>query len=802
MAELIDQRQLSLTGFTGGSGGTGATGPTGPAGTASNTGATGATGSTGPGTLPLTRQRFIDQGTSSTVHNGSFAQPFSSITQFLRSRTNTTSVTEAAANYVGWLVPAVGAYIENVIFPAYCSTELRAPSFSLTTFVGAIIDGSVLWTNSGGSIVAFPSAAASIHNINVTFGITVTDDPTAPLSSFSFSGDTVSGELAGATLGGDFISSPCSRLQNVYFLNANVVGSIDCGSAGNSAALNLRDSTVQGNITSNGLIADGSIIDSPQITMAVAATASFRNCEFTGGALLTCPAGATFDGPSWRTLVSTGGGRVPGTIILVTGGYSAAAVEGATLPTSGTTAVSLNGTGATSGYTGSNSGNHYTTPALTGASTVHLLTGGGELAGDTILITKSGSAATLNVTNNAGASLAIVLSGSIGFVLAQFNGTDWVLAEASGTSTGPLSRQRFIDGDTVQPATGSITNPYASIADFMASRTNVSIADATANYVGWVMPTLNGYIENVSFQPYASTELRADSFSLGTGTRGAIIDGNVSWPNAAGAHAATTAAVTLHNISVSGTFTVTDDAGAPASVVAITSDTPNGIVIGSFVSNSATKLQSVEFLNATITSLTAGSGLSSPAVTVVDSTVSGSITAGAIRGIGSNFNVASITISSAGFFTNCQFAPASNTVLHAALSGYVFDGPSWRSFIQSGGTLGVGAQVLVQGGYSGGPVKGPAPSTSGTTNVSLIGGNEYTVSSLTGAATVNATTGGGELDGDTLLVTKDGPLGFDLTVQGTGSTRAVIPAGLRGSVLLQYSALAGSWLLAQCGTAS
>lgn len=817
MAELIDQRQLSLTGFTGstGTGGTGPTGATGPAGTASSTGATGATGATGPGALPLARQRFIDAGTTSNAHNGSFAQPFLSITQFLNSRVPA-SVADATANYVGWLMPAQSAYTENITFPAYCSTEIRAASFSSTN-TGVTINGSVLWNNFGGSLVASPQAFTALHNVNVVFGITIVDDVAAPPSAFSFGGDSVSGTLAGVKLGGNFASNACSRLQDVYFLNANVAGSINCGSASNSAFLNLRDSSVQGNVTSNGLDASGTAFESATIVMSATGVATFRDCIFAGAAL-TCAAGATFDGPSWRSFLSTGGTRASGTPVVVTGGYEAGPVEGANLPTSGATSVSINGVGATAGYTGSNSGNHYKTPVLTGASTVRLLINGGELPGDTLLITKSDPAFTLNVTNSVGTSLAVVLGGSVGFVLAQFNGNEWVLAEASGTATGPLSRQRFIDGDTIEAATGSITNPYASIADFMVSRTNASIADATANYVGWVMPTLNGYTETVNFQPYASTELRADSLSLPTGTRGAIVNGNVNWTNKLGAHAATTALVTMHNISVSGTFTVTDDGGAPTSNVVFGGDAVSGssVFLTGFDASTTTKLQAVQFLNTTIGNLNAGSGLSSAVVTVADSSVFGIAAAGSLRAIGSSFSVSSITVSGTSFFTNCQFAPGSNPVLNPALSGNQFDGPSWRSFIQAGGTRSVGTTVLVQGGYSGAPVEGAnLPNAAGPTNVSLNGGNatagftgnnsgnHYTVFALGQDSVVVIKTGGGELDSDTMLITKNNPSAFALTVRNnSGTTLAILPANTRGFVRAQYSAAVGDWLLAECGTAS
>src|SRR5258708_4345533 len=175
-------------------------------------------------------------------------------------------------------------------------------------------------------------------------------------------------------------------------------------------------------------------------------------------------------------------------------------------------------------------------------------------------------------------------------------------AGGGGAAIAPLSRQRFIDGDTMQLGLdGSVAEPFKTISGptgFMASRTNASTPDATANYVGWVMPALAGYVENVSFPPYVSTELRADSISLADGT---FLTGNVTWTNIGPQpNAATVAIVAMHNMSVTGNFTVTDDAGAPTSIVLFSGDEIGGgtvEILGIFESSTTTKLQTVIFTN-------------------------------------------------------------------------------------------------------------------------------------------------------------------------------------------------------------
>lgn len=739
----------------------------------------------------------------------------------MASRTNS-SVNDATANYVGWVFPCVSSYIENPLFPAYCSTELRASSFSLSG-TGTTINGSVSWHNTAGAFAA-STAVASIHNINVLFGIAVTDDAGAPSSSFLFSGDALEGELIGVTLQGGFDSHTTVNLGSVAFLNANVVGSINCGNSSDSANVYLSDTTVTaigGGVTAQSVQADGATFLVSAITVKDSSTNTrILNSQFLVGPLLTAAVGGsmTFDGPSWRSFVQVGGTRNGSTAVLVQGGYSGAEVLGARITAiSGNVNVSLNGTGATAGFTGSNSGNHYRSDTLAGDSSVTLKTGGGELTGDTILITKFSDSFSLTVKNNAGTTLATIAGGGVGFVLAQFSGTDWILAESGGTSTAPMARQRFIDGDSPQAEeTGSTGQPYKTIAAFIGSRTNASIADATANYVGWLMPATNGYTETVNFPPYASTELRADSFSLGTGTRGAIINGNVNWVNKAGAHTADNAIATLHNISVSGTITVTDDAGAPASTFIVGGDEEltGVLVLGSFVSSTATHLGTASFLNTVIGTISAGTSANSAAVFLSGCDVFGTVTAQSIQAQDTVFDVSSITLNSAGTatFFGCEFVPGSNPVLTSA-GGALFDGPSWQSFVQAGGTRGTGTKVLVQGGYNGAAVEG-ANITNGAVNVSLNGtgasagftgvnsGNHYNAV-LTGNATVRLLVGGGELEGDTIQITIPVLQANSVAVTNNAGTTIFAPAAFnRGFVLARYSVAAGDWVFSAGGVVS
>jgi len=384
---------------------------------------TGSSSGSPSGIVPLSRQKFIDGDTGQTGLNGSVAEPFKTIAEFMASRGDA-STDDAASNYVGWVMPTLVGYVEDVAFPPYVSTELRAASFSLTR--GTTITGNVTWANVAGVNPA-DDAVVTTQNLRISGSFTVTDDAGAP-DSFVFI-DADGGVAEGGSLG-SFDSNGATHLVDALFSNVSV-GEIDAGTSSSSAAVGVFDCVVSGDILARVLAASDSTINSSAITVEATSPATFIGCTFTASTVLDCQLGAHFDGRSWTSFVENGGTRAAtgtGTPVLVFGGYSGAGVEGAAL-TGASTSVSLDGTGATAGWTGQNSGNHYSTSNGT-PTTVTLKTGGGELPGDTILITKTDLGANvLAVKNNAAATIGTIPTNSRGFVLARFDGSDWVFEE-------------------------------------------------------------------------------------------------------------------------------------------------------------------------------------------------------------------------------------------------------------------------------------------------------------------------------------------------------------------------------------
>lgn len=376
---------------------------------------------------PLTRQRFIDGGTSNPG-SGSAASPYATIASFLAGRGNV-STADADANYVGWVTPKIGGYTENLSFPPYASTELRADS---NPGVTDLIIGNITWPNVGGAFAAPNGAYLSLHNLTVLGSIVVTDDVGAPDSLLVLSADEIG--QGGASVSDVIDTSACTKLAAIIVTNMALANGVNAGTTDDSAALTLLYSSAVGSVLARTVNCIGATLACDVITtVAVTGQATFRDCAFaqSSNTVLTAPGGALFDGPSWRSFLAAGGVRSVATTVLVTGGYSGGIVQGANLPTgAGPTNVSLNGTGASGGYTGMSAGNFYASAGLVANSVVRLLTGGGELNGDTQCITKTDLAAfSLTVQNNAGGTIGVIPPNSRGSIIARFNGADWIFQE-------------------------------------------------------------------------------------------------------------------------------------------------------------------------------------------------------------------------------------------------------------------------------------------------------------------------------------------------------------------------------------
>jgi len=387
----------------------------------------GASGGSGGSIVPLSRQRFIDGGTVQSGRDGSVARPFLTIAEFTASRPNGT-VPDRRNNYVGWVTPAIDGYTGVISLPPNASTELRADSYSNPT-LGTSVTGNVFWSNLALPETTGPVTAA-LHNVSVVGQVQITDVAESPISQFFFSADE--SLFLGAILSGGFVSNTTVQLSFASFLNVSVDNSIDAGTSVDSAAVLLQGSNVIGGIAARQLNCYNSVL---AVATIEAREATFVDTSFESGTnplLMVVIAPPIFDGPSWASFIRAGGTRSAATAVLVTGGYNGAEVAGAAL-TAASTSVALNGAGATAGFTGSNSGNHYSTADVTPTS-VTLLTAG-ALPGDTLLITRTDLVASVLAVINGGPGAGTI--GSIptshrGSVLARFNGTDW-LFEAGGS---------------------------------------------------------------------------------------------------------------------------------------------------------------------------------------------------------------------------------------------------------------------------------------------------------------------------------------------------------------------------------
>lgn len=383
--------------------------------------------------VPLSHFKWIDgSNTSLGTPNGAIAEPFRTIGAFITALGPSTSALENSINQVGIVTPkaALAGYVENLTIPAYRNIELRALNLN------QLVTGNVTCANvAGGGAVAPTSGTAALllHNLAFTGNIVITDDGTVPMS-LVLSGD----ELPASGPVGNIDVSGCKACPLIAIDTMSVGGNIASTSANaTGAAVQLDNGSVQGTIVCRNLSAVSSSMSS-NITVASNANggfASFRNCTF-GGQTITGGAGTilTFDGPSYKSLLESGGSVAgAGVIVLAVGGYDGADIEGANI-TNADISISIDGqaAGTTAGFTAG--GNHYTclSATLTGAHSVTCLQGGNLKDGDSMLITRGDvlgvpSAFALTVKNSVGGTLAVLPASQRAFCKVRYNGSEWVM---------------------------------------------------------------------------------------------------------------------------------------------------------------------------------------------------------------------------------------------------------------------------------------------------------------------------------------------------------------------------------------
>lgn len=393
---------------------------------------------------PLSRYRYIDGGTSTPAaqQNGASGTPFSTIAAFMTAIGVGVSAADSQATFLGKPTPALNGYTENVTFPSRRNTELRADSIGLPQ--GALlVTGNLVWANTAAAGGVAPTTLAGVitHNILFSGTGTFTDDGLV-LSAISITGDEL---INGPGITGAVTATGSTAIVSFNVINSALASSFTSTATATGAILQVVAGTVTGNVVAKNVTGANGALFGGNITVASNANGGapiFNLTSFTNATTLTGGAGtiAKFDSVSWFSFLRNGG-VLSSCIALVQGGYSGGPVVGAALNAAnginGNVSVGLNGTGASAAFT--TGGNWYTVPAatLTGNRTVTLLTGAGELKGDTILITRvDATANTLTVANGGGGggNVAVLPISVKGSVLAEFDGTNWVLAETAAAT--------------------------------------------------------------------------------------------------------------------------------------------------------------------------------------------------------------------------------------------------------------------------------------------------------------------------------------------------------------------------------
>jgi hypothetical protein len=189
------QGAQGATGPDGKRGDRGATGPTGPRGITGLIGFTGPTGATGPvNILPLNNTIFVDANTTSTIHDGSIAHPYASISAAVQTITPGTSIATKARSTT--ILIASGIYPEN--------GELIINSDNNQIYLVAM--GSVYLARSVSPLlptnVTINFRATTIPDPNISFGDTVSFSnmnnnffASNPLQQFQLGQFVISGTL-------------------------------------------------------------------------------------------------------------------------------------------------------------------------------------------------------------------------------------------------------------------------------------------------------------------------------------------------------------------------------------------------------------------------------------------------------------------------------------------------------------------------------------------------------------------------------------------------------------------------------
>lgn len=424
----------------------GPTGPTGPTGT----------GPTGSST-PLARLRWIDGNTLVLPinQNGSESAPYDSPERWLGTLTAAPVSSDDALTYeVGLTAPtAADVWSPNpqtltipanrqIMLQGYAAGDPNAGAPFLTNPV-------INWAQAN---AAFGLAFSHLDFVNFPmdgFALTLTDTPLSPFAELTFVGlgdigtylgtlnyaamNNADGLLVdGATLRLTSLTAPASSALcfSLALENNGEIQLLGASTWFDVLVYNGLLTTVGGQTVTS--LNQQSYTNAQILAGALTSTngpLEFVSTMFGEACVITSPA-AQFDGTSWASFLNAGG-TWGATVAQVSGGFNSGIVPGANIatPAGNACALSLNGSGATAGFT--QGGNWYEATALTPSvvTTVTLQGGGG--IGDTLCITRTDAGTGTLIIKDAGGATLGILTG-VGFLLARFDGAAFHYVEAKG----------------------------------------------------------------------------------------------------------------------------------------------------------------------------------------------------------------------------------------------------------------------------------------------------------------------------------------------------------------------------------
>ena len=414
-----------------------------------------------PGTNqgPLARTKWIDGNTAvpADEQTGTEGSPYSSPAAWLGSlNAEPLSLDDASTLEVGLISPAAtddwNPNPQTWVIPAgrciaisnlTASGIAAVPGAFATAPQGAAFAGTTItWTNTAATFEP-PYSTLTLNDLSMTnMALALTDagQPSALVLS-GFSG----------YYQGTLNFSAASSFAFLSVLNTTCNLNVTNGGGGATYTLKLNTSTwtstlslqagvvvaIESSLTlSSNLTTSGSAgqsyskcsISCLGTMTATLGAISFKLCTFSQATTLTAASGGVvFDGPSWASFQAAGGVITAGTVVKVTGGYLSGEVLNGTPihnPAGNAVTLSINGSGATTGFT--TGGNSYQVTSLAATSTITLVDGGGAVNGTSLLITSTDTSGhTLNVADAASGTIASITA--IGFFLLTFNGSTWVL---------------------------------------------------------------------------------------------------------------------------------------------------------------------------------------------------------------------------------------------------------------------------------------------------------------------------------------------------------------------------------------